>query len=347
MPRRLLLLGGGPQHAQVLAAFAREPLAGAELALLTPDTHLVLPARLPAFVAGRVPADDCRIDTATLAAAAGATWLRARAVAFDADTRTVSLADGSSLTADAVCIDEPARADLDALPGAREHALALHPAARFVALFDELVALAQQRVLDVVVLGGGADAVQLVLALDERLGERRGRPERVRLALVAGERGLLPGWPVAAQRWAEAGLRRARVAVFREACRELQAGRAVLASGARLACDAALLAEPPLPAWTLPPQPAPGVVVAPAGGPRAAAALALWLRRVAAGAPLPALGVGTTGWPCLRGARGEAAQAWGRVVLTGRALGALCQRLDQRPWPALPAAPQPTRSAGS
>jgi selenide,water dikinase len=341
MPRRLLLLGGGPQHAQVLAAFAREPLAGAELALLTPDAHLVVPALLPAFVAGRLPAADCRVDTAALAAAAGATWLRGRAAGFDAATRTVQLADGDSLTADVVSLDEPPRADPDSPPGAREHALALQPAERFVALFDGLVDLARERVLDVVVLGGGAEAVELVLALDERLGARRGREERVRLALVAGDAGLLPGWPQPAQRWAAAALARARVAVFREGCQALRAGAAVLASGARLACDAALLAMPTAP---VPPrEPGAGVVQAPPGGRRAAAALATWLRRAVAAAPLPALGNAPATRRWLRGARGQAALVWGPVVVTGRGMGALRAWLDGRLRPAIAA----TRSAGS
>jgi NADH dehydrogenase FAD-containing subunit len=343
MPRRLLLLGGGPQHLQVLAAFAREPLAGAELALLTPDAQLVQPALVPAFVAGRVSAEGCRVDTATLAAAAGATWLRERAVAFDAATRTVTLAGGDTLTADVVSLDEPLRADADTLPGAREHALALHPAARFVALFDGLVALAQERVLDLVVLGSGAEAVELALALDERLGARRGREERVRLALVAGEAGVLPGWPAPVQRWAAAALRHARVAVFREPCGALQAGHAVLASGARLACDAALLATPPRPAGWLPAQAAPGVAVAPPGGPREAAALVRWLRRAVAAAPLPALPTAAPARRWLLGARGDAAWAWGPVLVTGWPLGALRLRLDRRALPPLPA----TRSAGS
>lgn len=343
MPRRLLLLGGGPQHLQVLAAFAREPLAGAELALLTPDAQLVQPALVPAFVAGRVPAEGCRVDTAALAAAAGATWLRARAVAFDAATRSVTLADGDTLTADVVSLDEPPRTDADALPGAREHALALHPAVRFVALFDGLVALAQERVLDLVVLGHGAEALELVLALDERLGARRGREERVRVALVAGEAGVLPGWPAPVQRWAAAALERARVAVFREPCAALQAGHAVLASGARLACDAALLATPPQPVGWLPAQAAPGVVVAPPGGPREAAALARWLRRAVAAAPVAPLAVAAPPRRWLLGARGDAAWAWGPVRVTGWPLGALHQRLNQRALPPLPA----TRSAGS
>jgi NADH dehydrogenase FAD-containing subunit len=234
MPRRLLLLGAGPAHAQLLAAYAREPLASAELALITPDAKLVQPARVPAFVAGRIGADECCVDTATLAAAAGAVWVRGRVEHFDPASRQVTLADGSGFDADVVSIDEPGAPDREALPGAREHALALHPSASFVTLFGSLVTLAEDRPLDLVVIGGGdasAQALELALALAERMGgwgARRGAPEPTRIAWVAGDGELLPGWPSAVRRAASVALAQARITVFREPCRALDSGIAVL-----------------------------------------------------------------------------------------------------------------------
>jgi NADH dehydrogenase FAD-containing subunit len=363
MPRRLLLLGGGPAHRQVLAAFAREPLAGAELALLTPDARLVPPAWCASFVAGSVAAADCGVDTATLAAAAGATWWRGRVAAFDAAACRVTLQGGDIVEADLVSIDEPGAADRDALPGAREHALALHPAAPFVALFDGLVALAAERPLDVVVIGADADAVELALALAERLGGRRGAGERLRIALVAGGGELLAGWPEAARRPARAALARARITVFHEPCQALLAGTAVLASGARLACDAALLATPPQPPPWLRDSAlaldaggvlqvdarlqAPGhaALFGPgAAGEAAAPALAAQLRRALASAPLPTLPLRAPALRWLRCGHGRAVAVWGPVVLSGLAVGAWRRQRDRRQrerWrlPALGAGP--------
>ena len=348
MPRRLLLLGAGPAHAQVLAAFAREPLVGAELALLSADPHLVHAARVPAFVAGRLPAAACRNDTAALAAAAGATWVRGRVAAVDAAARRVTLADGAELEADLVSVDEPAGADIAALEGAREHALALQPAERFVALFDGLVELAARKPVDVVVVGFGAAAVETTLALAQRLAPRG--DERARIALVAGADGLLPGWPAAALAEVQRLLARARITVFREPCAALRADAAVLASGARLACDAALLALPPRPAAWLASS---GLALADDGQPAvtptlqstshpdwfapgaaaeaAAAALTLQLRRAAAAAagPLPPVKIRPPALRWLRCGQGRALAVWRRGVLAGLAAGAWCDRLDR------------------
>lgn len=346
MSRRLLLLGAGPTHAQVLAAFAREPLVGAELALLSPDPHVVHAARLPAFVAGRLPASACRHDTAALAAAAGATWVRGRAVAVDAASRRVTLADGSELNAELVSVDEPAVADTAGLDGVREHALALQPAERFVALFDGLVELAARRPVDVVVVGGSAGAVETTLALAQRLAPQG--DERARIALVAGAEGPLPGWPERAVAEVQRLLARSRITVFRESCVALRADAAVLASGARLACDAALLARPPRPAAWLATS---GLALADDGGPAvtatlqsrshpewfapgpageaAAAALATQLRRAAAAGPLLPVKARPPALRWLRCGQGRALAVWRHTVLAGHAAGALCDRLDR------------------
>jgi NADH dehydrogenase FAD-containing subunit len=375
MPRRLLLLGAGPTHAQVLAAFAREPLVGAELALLSPDPHLVHAARVPAFVAGRLPAAACRHDTAALATAAGATWVRGRVAAVDAASRRVTLTDGAELEADLVSVDEPAVADFAALEGAREHALVLHPAERFVALFDGLVELAARKPVDVVVVGFGAAAVETTLALAQRLAPRG--DERARIALVAGADGPLPGWPVAAVAEVQRLLARARITVFREPCVALRADAAVLASGARLACDAALLALPPRPAAWLAtsglaltddgqPVVTPGLQSAShpdwfapgAAAEAASAALTLQLRRAAAAGPLLPVKTRPPALRWLRCGQGRALAVWRRHVLAGRAMGAWRDRLDRLSFERADVAPgaaradaaagaAATRSAGS
>ncbi len=360
MPRRLLLLGGGPAHTRVLASFAREPLAGADLALLTPDPHLVQTALLPAFVAGRVGAEACRVDTAALAQAAGATWVRGRVVAFDAARRSVTLADGQTLDADLVSIDEPGALDRDALPGAREHALALHPAEPFVALFGGLVEMASRRELDIVVLGNGPEGVECALALAQRLSAPGTPPSRV--ALVQGGGDPLAGWPAEARAQAQRALGRARITVFREPAAALREGTVVLSSGARLACDAALLAAAPVPpAWLAGSGLACGAEGRPAVTPTlqgvahaevfapgpagllAAEALAANLRRAVAAGPLQPTRVRPPGTRWLRLGRAGAVVAWGSVVMAGWAVGAWCARRDglgAAPWPA-------TRSAGS
>jgi len=344
MPRRLLLLGAGPAHLRVLAAFARHPLPSAEVALLTPDAQAVPPALLPDFVAANRDVLQCRVDTAALAAAAGATWVHARVERFDAASRQVTLSDGRVFDADLVSIDEPGEVDRDALPGARELAIALHPAASFVVLFGALLALAEEKPLDLVVIGGGVPPLELALALSERLGGWGGRgspPERARMAWVAGPDGLLPGWPAAARRAAASALVRARIAVFHEPCRALQPGAAVLASGARLACDAAVLATPPQPpAWLskcgLALDDAGALVVTdhlhtaahPAvfgPGPAAGVAvvdLATQLRQAVAAAPLRPVTSHSPSLRWLRIGRGRAAVVWGQLAMTGLVPGA-------------------------
>lgn len=365
MSRRLLLVGAGPAHLRVLAAFARHPLPNAELALLTPDAQAVPPALLPDFVAARQGAHTCRVDTAALANAAGAIWVRAHVERFDAASRQVTLSDGRVFDADLVSIDEPGAVDRDALPGARDLALSLQPAASFVVLFGALLALAEERPLDLVVIGGGVPPLELALALSERLGGWGGRgspPERARIAWVAGADGLLPGWPTAARRAAALALARARIAVFHEPCQALRAGVAVLASGARLACDAALLATPPQPpAWLrdsgLELDDAGALVVTdrlhtaahpavfgpgPAAG-AAAVQLASQLRRAVAAAPLRPAALHAPALRWLRIGRGRAAVVWGQMAMTGLMPGAW--RLHRLGPPAALAAQAASRPA--
>ncbi len=238
--KRLVLLGGGHAHLQVLQALARQRLSVAEVMLVTPHPALVYSGMVPGLVAGHYTPAKCSITLAPWAAAAGAYFVEAAAVGLDAAARKLQLSDGRGAEYDVLSIDTGGVQRRDVLPGAREHGLFVRPVEAFVKLQQALVDLAGQRVLDVVVIGGGAAGFELALALQHRLcldGK-----QRARIALVTGGPEPLAGYPAAAVLAGARELARRRITVFRERAVAVQARAVVLASGARLACDAPVIA---------------------------------------------------------------------------------------------------------
>lgn len=308
--KRVLLLGGGPAHLQVLRELAAQPLAGAQVQLVSPHPRLIHPGMVPGLVAGHYAAADCSVALAPLAQAAGVRLVESSIARLDAAARQLHLAGGEPLAYDVLSIDADPVLDRDAIPGAREHGLFVRPLEHFSQLLAPLLALSERQVLDVVVIGGGAGGVELAMALQYRLAGRG--EERARVALVTGGAPALFGQPQRLVERAAAALRRRRITVFRERCSAIEAGAVRLASGARLACDAPVIATTALaPPWlresglpldgqgfvltgpTLQSGAYPEVLAAGTHGSlahaQAGAALALNLRRLAAGGELQPL----------------------------------------------------------
>lgn len=242
--KQLLLLGGGHAHLQVMRALATEPLPGAEVTLVTPYPRLTYSGMVPGFVAGHYSLDQCSVPLAPMAERAGARLLQAAASAIDTASRTVTLADGRTLPYDVLSLDTGATIDREAIPGGREHGLFVRPIEAFTSLWERMRALAENRALCVVVVGGGAAGVELALAMQHRLGERS------RISLVTGGGPPVPGHPPVVQQRVIGALKRRQVTILEDACAEITAEHVVLGRGTRVACEAAVLALPAFaPAW--------------------------------------------------------------------------------------------------
>ena len=166
--RRILLIGGGHSHLEVLRRAALKPDAGIELTLLSPNALCPYSAMLPGLVAGHDTIADSHIELPALAQWARARFVCDRAVELDLYTRVVRLAEGGVEPFDLVSLDIGSWTDLS-VPGSREHALPLHPGDRFVAAWSRLEADAVAgHIRTVAVVGGGAAGVEMLLAMQHR-----------------------------------------------------------------------------------------------------------------------------------------------------------------------------------
>ena len=214
--KRLVLVGAGHAHVQVLRAWADAPLPGVELVLVSPQALAPYSGMVPGWLAGAWGFDDICINAAGLAAAAGARWLADAVVGLDATTRQLRLGQGALLAYDVLSLDigstlyppEPTALP----PGAR--LLAMRPLDGLQARWDAL--LAEQRDANpetawhVTAVGGGAAGVESLLGILARL--RALQPRRpVAGMLVSRSIPLLPGMASGAASAAHAALAAAGV----------------------------------------------------------------------------------------------------------------------------------------
>ena len=251
---RLLLVGAGHAHVAVLREFGRTPPPGAQVLLLTPYPRQVYSGMLPGWIAGHYALDDCVIPLAPLLRGTGINVVAAHLAQLDLANRSAFTDRGHRIDFDLVSIDTGSVADPDALPGLREHGLAIRPIEQFIVRWQQLLAVfaasAQSQVSGggeqptVTLIGGGAGGLELALAAAWRA--RSGPAMRVQL--VTGRPGLLPGFTSRVRSMAQAQLRALDVRLIEDDAAELGPDTVLLAEGGELQSDATIVATGSRPA---------------------------------------------------------------------------------------------------
>jgi len=71
MVQRLLLVGGGHSHIEVIRRFGLTPEPGVAVTLISPDRYTPYSGMLPGYIAGHYEFDACHIDLDALCRRAG------------------------------------------------------------------------------------------------------------------------------------------------------------------------------------------------------------------------------------------------------------------------------------
>ena len=245
--KNLILLGAGHAHVHVLSTLAAQPLPGVQITLVAPYPRQLYSGMVPGFIAGHYTLEDCVIPLEPLLKNTGIRWLSRSVTALDADTRSLTLDDGSTLAYDWLSINTGAvhdRQKMEAqMPGAREHGLFVRPLEPFAALWPRVAELAQNRALRVAVIGAGAAGIELAMAMAHRLPGSS-------LTLISGDAPVAARYPQGVQQRVRQALKQRHITVLNERVVGLQAGEVLLANGARLVCDVPVIAiGGQAPAW--------------------------------------------------------------------------------------------------
>lgn len=250
----LVLLGGGHSHLAVLRRWAMRHQPGVRLSLIARELHTPYSGMLPGLIAGHYDFDTAHVDLGPLAIAAGARLIHAEVCGLDADAKRLHFADRPPLRYDTLSINSGATPSISGVTGAVERLRLVKPISRFLPALEAVLGrvAASAEVLDLVVVGGGAGGVELILALACRL-EQLGCRDRVRLQLVGGAERLLESHSPDVARKMAHELDRAGVAVALSAVVvEVEAAALRCASGMRIAADEVFwVTGAGAPAWTL------------------------------------------------------------------------------------------------
>lgn len=191
----VVLVGAGHAHVAVLRGFGMNPIEGVRLTLITREVDTPYSGMLPGLVAGHYTFDEAHIDTGPLTRFAGARLYQDEAIGLDVAAKRVLCRDRPPVPYDLLSLDIGSRPNTGDVPGAAEHAIPVKPIDGFIQRFEALrarVANGQSR--HIVLVGGGAGGVELLLSVHHRLSKDFGG---LTFTLVSSSADILPSFPPA------------------------------------------------------------------------------------------------------------------------------------------------------
>lgn len=169
--KRLLLLGGGHSHVEVIRRLGLQPPRDTRIILVSPDRYTSYSGMLPGFVAGHYDFHDCHIDLERLCETAGVEFRQCHALGIDSAANRVDCSDSSALDYDVLSIDIGSTPAAQGVHGALDYAIRVKPVSTFINAWNSI--LDTERIsgapLRIAVVGGGAGGMELALAMHFRM----------------------------------------------------------------------------------------------------------------------------------------------------------------------------------
>jgi selenide,water dikinase len=235
--KRLLLIGGGHSHVEVIRRWGTAPEPGVAVTLISPDRHTPYSGMLPGYIAGHYRFEDCHIDLDALCRACGVTRIETGAGSLDLAARRARCSHAGEQPYDILSIDTGSTPALAVIPGAEHHGIAVKPVAQFLERWTALRGRARATAagLRICVVGAGAAGVEIALAMQHRIRADSGNAQ---FTVISDGPTVLAAHPRGVQRRFAATLRARGIAVRLDApVQRAEDGALLLPGGERLLAD--------------------------------------------------------------------------------------------------------------
>nr|WP_010130226.1 selenide, water dikinase SelD [Microbulbifer agarilyticus] len=208
----LVLIGGGHSHLVLLQQWAKQPLPGVRLTLVSPQVQSPYSPMVPGLIAGHYSHSDIHIDLPRLCQAAGARFIHACAHNIDPLENRVSLLGRPDLAFDFLSLAVGASPCHD-IPGS-ELAVPVKPIGQFYRYWEQLRQQIHRKhqPLKLGIIGGGAGGCELAMAIACALEEPL-YSGRVELHLVQSGKKIPADFPLLARRLAAREMARLKIQV--------------------------------------------------------------------------------------------------------------------------------------
>jgi pyridine nucleotide-disulfide oxidoreductase family protein len=172
--KKLLLIGGGHAHVEVIRSLIDAPIADTEVTLITPYVRQVYSGMLPGWIAGHYALEDCVIQLTPLAARARVRVVQASVTAMDLVRQHVTTDTAGEFQYDVVSLDIGSAPNVGSMDVTSVHdrIITIRPIERFVEQVQRAIEHAQGGARSqFAVIGGGVGGSEIALALKHRLGD--------------------------------------------------------------------------------------------------------------------------------------------------------------------------------
>ena len=170
----VLLIGGGHSHALALRNFAMDPLPGVHLTLVSDRGVTPYSGMLPGHLAGKYSYEECHIDLRRLMTVVGGEFIVDRVCGLDPVRNRVFLEQHPELSYDWLSIDVGSTPVVPEIEGAGTYGMPVKPWQPFLENWSQWIhklSTAQNKAVQLVIVGGGAGGVELALNADAKLTE--------------------------------------------------------------------------------------------------------------------------------------------------------------------------------
>lgn len=195
--KKLLLIGGGHAHIQLLKEWQKSPLPNLTVSLISDVRHAIYSGMVPGYIAGQYQFGDLSFDLQAICAKSNVTFIRDKASGLVPDRQMLTLESGQSLFYDILSINMGSTVSpIEGIP--EEVLIPTRPISGLIKGIDEIFAMKKEEIKNhcshIAVIGGGAAGYEIAVCMAERIRrERPGEEQRITISLIAGEHGLLSG----------------------------------------------------------------------------------------------------------------------------------------------------------